>query len=422
MHLKWNSSFRNRDDLKKYQQKRLNRFVKRTLAKSTYYKAFFSKSGFEWSLVPQISKQEFMHSFEEINTQGLKLEESMETALKAEETRDFKSEVKGITVGLSTGTSGKRSLFLASETERAQWVALVMHRIIKPKLFKKQKVAFFLRANSNLYSSVASRLFEFQYFDIFQPLDQLLHELNQFQPHILASQPSILIDISKAQQEKTIQINPEQLISFAEVLHDNDRLTIEKVFNQKITEIYQCTEGFLGVSCQHGTMHLNEDIIHVKKEWVDTDTFHPIITDFTRHSQPVVKYRMDDLLQIKKTPCPCGSPFLAIEKIIGRDDDVLLCEGTKVYPDLIARRIAIRTNSFQKYSINQTGPKKLLIGIECSDLDWLSTKKIFQEALDQLLNENDIFDIQYHFEHNPSFPEGEKMRKIKRTFKLGISS
>jgi len=76
-----------------------------------------------------------------------------------------------ITVGLSTGTSGKRGLFLISPSERESWVVMVMDRILPPKWLKKQKVAFFLRANSNLYTSVQSAIYDFKYFDIFQPIE-----------------------------------------------------------------------------------------------------------------------------------------------------------------------------------------------------------------------------------------------------------
>ena len=37
--------------------------------------------------------------------------------IKSEENRDFSPTIKGITVGLSSGTSGNRGVFLASEKE-----------------------------------------------------------------------------------------------------------------------------------------------------------------------------------------------------------------------------------------------------------------------------------------------------------------
>ena len=406
--------FKNTESVAVFQSKQLEKFANKTLIRSPFYSKFFTDYKFQWNNVPQISKKEFMESFDGINTQGIKLKEAMDVALNAERSRDFKSEINGITVGLSTGTSGKRGIFLVSLEERAQWVSLVMTRVIKPKLFKKQKVAFFLRANSNLYASISSGLFEFKYFDIFKPMDELMTELNAYQPHVLASQPSILIDIAKAQKMNQINIEPIQLISFAEVLHLNDKESIESIFKTQITEVYQCTEGFLGASCKFGTMHLNEDFIQFEKEWIDENKFYPIITDFTRQTQPVVKYKLNDVLQIKERECECGSKLLAIEKIIGRDDDVLIISNIKVYPDLLARKIALKTDSFQKYSITQVSTNKLSIEIDCAEDVRIETEHVFKSTIGDFLGELGIENVEYEFQKQQNQIVGNKTRKIKR--------
>ena len=62
-------------------------------------------------------------------------------------------------------------------------------------------------------------------------MSELLQELNKYQPDILASQPSILIDIAEAQKKQIIYIQPIQIISFAEVLHESDKIELKKVFD-----------------------------------------------------------------------------------------------------------------------------------------------------------------------------------------------
>lgn len=408
------NKFKTKSELEIHQKAKLIDFKNNTLSKSPYYQKYFSEKIFNWSEVPQISKAEFMSEFDHINTKSIKLKEATEIAIQSEKTRNFKSEINGITVGLSTGTSGKRGLFLVSENERAQWVALVMKRVIKPKLFHKQKIAFFLRANSKLYSSVNSSMFEFRYFDIFRPIAELITELNTYQPYILVSPPSILLDIAQAQQNGKIDISPVQIISCAEVLHPNDKRIISTTFDVQIGEVYQCMEGFLGASCEFGTMHLNEDFIYFDKEWIDEDKFYPIITDFSRHSQPVVKYKLNDILQVKKEVCQCGSPMLAIAQIIGRDDDVLIFNGERIYPDIIARKIALHIDDFQKYIITQTGNNKLKIYIETSNQDFEKCTIIFQNVLEDLFNDLNIRDIDYQFENKIDLIVGNKTRKIIR--------
>ena len=261
LQMKFRQKFGSRAAIESFQKKKLNSFADEVLSRSSYYQKYFVNEVFQWEKVPVISKTEFMDHFDEMNTVGLKKEMAMKVAIDAEKSREFECKIDGITVGLSTGTRGSRGLFLVSENERALWAALVIERIVKPQLFKKKKVAFFLRANSNLYSSVESSLLEFRYFDIFQPIEKLIVELQAFQPDIIAAQPSILIDLSEAQQQKKIDVSPEQIISFAEVLHEDDKKRIQSQFPCRFTEVYQCTEGMLGISCEHGTIHLNEDFI-----------------------------------------------------------------------------------------------------------------------------------------------------------------
>ncbi|MBK9487763.1 MAG: hypothetical protein IPO07_02430 [Haliscomenobacter sp.] len=222
-------TFRQREALERFQQRKWHRFRKKVLTRSPFYQELAQKEA-DLADFPLMNKAAFMANFDQINTLSIQREEAMQLALQAEFGRDFSPELKGATVGLSTGTSGTRGLFLVSTIERAQWTAMVLRRVVPIKFFKRQKVAFFLRANSNLYSSVQSASLEFRFFDIFQPIEKLLVALANFQPHILAAQPSILSAIAEGQVAGSINIQPHLLISFAEVLNDADKQFIQKTF------------------------------------------------------------------------------------------------------------------------------------------------------------------------------------------------
>ncbi|MEM8892074.1 MAG: adenylate synthase, partial [Bacteroidota bacterium] len=252
--IKLRGKFRLRKKLLKYQQNRLRKFQEKVLSKSSFYRTLI-KQGYDINNFPIIGKKEFVASFDQINTVGLKAEEAFDFAIRAEQDRDFSGELNGITVGLSTGTSGNRSLFLASAKERAKWAANVFSRVVSPKFMQKQKVAFILRADSNLYSSVSSSAFKFRFLHLATPLPDLIRELNAYQPDILSAQPSLMVLLAQAKRSKQLQISPTQLISYAEVLDEMDRRQIEKAFGKIITEVYQCTEGFLGHSCEYGNIH-----------------------------------------------------------------------------------------------------------------------------------------------------------------------
>ena len=91
-----------------------------------------------------------MDNFQKINIRGIDPKIAFQVGIDAEKGLRDNSMIGDITVGLSSGTSGNRGIFLVSEDERAEWVASVLVRVIGLSL-KQRKVAFFLRANSELY-------------------------------------------------------------------------------------------------------------------------------------------------------------------------------------------------------------------------------------------------------------------------------
>src|SRR5699024_7869763 len=103
----------------------------------------------------------------------------------AERSRDFAPTIGDITVGLSSGTSGNRSLFLVSPAERYSWAGTMLAKILPDNILARHRSALCFRANSNLYSSVTSRRFQFGFFDLLESLDRLTQKLSTFQPTLL---------------------------------------------------------------------------------------------------------------------------------------------------------------------------------------------------------------------------------------------
>ncbi len=154
------------------------------------------------------------------------------------------------------------------------------------------------------------------------------------------------------------------MISVAEVLDPLDRRRIEAAFAVRVEQIYQATEGFLGRTCDHGVIHLNEEYLIVEREWLDEarTRFVPVITDLYRSSQPIIRYRLNDVLVPRPDGCSCGRPTLALDRIEGREDDVLWLRpvrGTSpvpVFGDVISRVFVRSLPGLEDYSLEETGP------------------------------------------------------------------
>ena len=259
LHARYGWRFKSRALLDAYQQQKLENFRRKCLKKSHFYQSYLNK---DFPDFPLMNKALMMSHFDDINTCGIKLKDAMHLALEAEETRNFGKKINGITIGLSSGTSGNRGLFTVSDKERARWAGVMLARALDTSILGNHKLAFFLRAGSNLYDSVHKRgRLSFRFFDLTQPFNGHLSALNDMQPTQIIAPARVLCLIAQMQKQGKINIHPRRITSVAEVLDPLDAKTISDVFAQPVHQIYQCTEGFLGYTCEHNNLHLNEEYL-----------------------------------------------------------------------------------------------------------------------------------------------------------------
>src|SRR5699024_1521953 len=213
-----------------------------------------------------------MARFDELNTVGVRRAEAEALALTAERSRDFAPMLGNVAVGLSSGTSGHRGLFLVSPADRDAWAGTVLALTLPPGL-TGHRIALFLRANNALYESVRSRLVDFRYYDLTVPVADHLDDLSDYAPTILVAPPSVLRLLAG--------VGPrlgglQRVYSVAEVLDEGEAEQLAAAFGQQhLHQLYQCTEGFLAHTCAHGVLHLNEQHVLSEPEWLDSRRVTP---------------------------------------------------------------------------------------------------------------------------------------------------
>ena len=405
-----NRLFTSRKKLEAYQQKKLKKHLEFVTEKSAFYRKY---KGHELKDFPMIDKGIMMENFDTINTVGIKKEEALEFAVNAERTREFGDKLKNITVGLSSGTSHSRGAFLVEKKKTEKWAGFVLAKFLPHGILGKYKIAFFMRANSNLYQSVGSKNIRFEFYDIYADMDKNIEKLGKHGADILVAQPSALLMIAAALDEKKIDIHPETVISIAEVLEKEDEERIKKSFGTDVIhQVYQCTEGCLATTCKYGTLHLNEDIVFIEKEYIDKNRFIPIITDFERTSQPIIRYRLNDVLVEKKEKCRCGSACTALEKIEGREDDVFIFHGEekeiKIFPDFI-RRCILFSGNISDYRIVQQADGSISI---YADIDDKMKEKVTGE-FKKLAEDNGFKLPEIRFEKY-AYDKNRKLKRVER--------
>ena len=367
--VRWIRKFKNRNSIVKYQNKLIKKQLTFLKNNSPYYKDINPEKLDE---IKVIDKKEMMDKFNEMNTLNLDRDEALKIAIESEHTRDFSKKYDGISVGLSSGTSGHRGLFVLSDKETMQWAGAILAKLLPKKDLFGHRVAFFLRADNNLYETINSRFIKFKFFDLLKSMEHNIKELEEYNPTILVAPASVLKEIGKAKiGNKLDGISPKKVISVAEVLTEKDERFIKEAFDKKIIhQVYQCTEGFLAYTCECGSLHINEDIVKIEKEKIDDKRFVPIITDFYRRTQPIIRYRLNDVLISSNKKCKCGSKFMVIDKIEGREYDIFIFESCKdktkevnVFSDFISRCL-VYVEDITNYRVVQIDKKNIIVYID----------------------------------------------------------
>lgn len=407
--------FRTRVQIERYQRKKIRGQIEFVEKSSPYFSKVTSKNLNDF---PFMDKNCMMSNFNKMNTAKIDRDTALSIAINGEKSRDFSEKLEGYSVGLSSGTSGHRGVFVLSDEEIATWVGGMMAKMLPKRKIFGNKVAFFLRADNNLYEASNSKVLQFQFFDIMRPMDENIEKLEAYSPTILVAPPSVLILLAKAIESRQLSINPIRVISVAEVLTEGDEKYFKKVFRQDIIyQVYQCTEGFLGYTCECGSLHINEDVVFVEKEYLDKSRFTPVITDFIRKTQPIIRYRLNDILVEDKTPCKCGSKMLRLKKIEGRMDDVFIFDGREsngevtVFPDFIGR-VILYVPKIREYKVVQQSKTSVVFYLDNLGIDVRKKiRKEFTELSDRLgfVRPNIIFKT-----YKPDF--SKKMKRIERNF------
>lgn len=394
-----------------------------------------------WRTLAPTTKADMMRDFDRLVTApGVTREAAFAVALQAEASRDFAPLLPGgIAVGLSSGTSGHRGLFLASPEERAAWAGTILGRMLPGGLGGtmrpggEHRVAFFLRASSALYQRLGSQRLRFAFFDLLDAPVSHIARLNTFQPTVLTAPPAMLRLLADAQRHGRLGIAPVRVISVADVLADEVRDEVEAAFNHRVHQVYQATEGLLGATCALGTLHLCEADVIVEREYIGADVggaqrFVPVVTDLRRRTQPIVRHRLDDVLVLRSAPCACGDASTALERVEGRADDVFVAvtgngRQVAIFPDFLRRAVLIGAPAARAYALRQTATDRVEVALDVDEAARPASEAGVRAEIDALWDRRSAAAPSVVFTGPPAgTAPGAKERRVARTFEADLNA
>jgi len=363
------------DRIQRYQRRRAGRIVRYAVRHSPFFQNHYAGHDLHdvWSL-PVTNKAMMMANLSEYNTLGFSKNEMSAFCLEAERSRDFSRRFHGVNVGMSSGTSGSRGIEIVTPREEDFLRALFYARFSFPR-GEKLNLAFMLRVSSPAFAlgPFGHRL---TYISQLNPIEKIAAELEQLQPNVLSAPASMLHLLAREARAGRLHIGPKRLISYAEVLYPDVESFLRDIFQCEVHQIYKCTEGAIAISCRHGRLHINEDLVAVQlldANGLPTPAGQPchrmIITDLCKRAQPIIRYELNDIITISDQPCPCGSSFRVISQIHGRSDDLFVArriDGSGIeyiFPDFIGRSIISASDEIEEYQAIQESMSKVIIRI-----------------------------------------------------------
>ncbi len=398
-------TLRTGEDVLRWRRLRLKHFLSRTIQRVPFYASYADG---ELGNLPIVDKAILLANFERFNTMGTTLEE-VRAVLDSGEERLGK-----LIVGQSTGTSGNRGVFVISDVERFTWLGVMLAKTLPDIPWVRHKVALALPGYNQLYASAEeTRRLAIRFFDLSLGVESWRDELLAYAPDTIVAPPKVLRTLAEAGG-----LQPRNVFSGAEVLDPLDRAIIEAGFGERVREIYMATEGLFGVACSHGVLHLAEDVVAF--EWEpspgSSGLFTPLVTDFTRSTQIMARYRMNDLLKLSSVPCACGSPLQAVACIEGRRDDIFLLrsEGplVMVTPDVIRNAVVDADRRIQDFRVIQMGYDLIELSLTADLAPQIG--EVVAANLRRALCEAGAADIEIRLKSGITIPMDRKLRRVQR--------
>lgn len=252
------------------------------------------------------------------------------------------SESEGI-VSLTGGTTGASMKVIYTKKDMQERFAVLDHFRSQHGYELGKKTAWFSGKNLITQNDIDKRIcshYDFvnkiRFYSTFlineKNFDVYWKSLNEFQPEFLVGFPSSVFEICQIARDRGLKYKGKAKVFFptAETVLPEHREVISEVLGCKLVDQYASSEGapFI-LECSEGCLHIHPltGIFEVVDEDLNpAQSGQMLVTSFTTHGTPLIRYRIGDSITLANTSknCACGSIFPLVERIEGRTNDYIL--------------------------------------------------------------------------------------------------
>lgn len=326
------------------QRQRFLNLLRYAKEKSTFYANLYRDIKIDDNLpiedVPILDKKIIMDNLDNIITRNDITKDMLVNFINTE--KDLFKLNNKYTVVHSSGTSGFLFISVLDDSCFDYEIASILYRKTKTLGLKPPRSAVVVTDNPHVgstvfYKSIPRLIANVKHFSVKLPISILVEKLNDFNPEILGGFPGILKVLSDEKMKNHLKIYPKKIYSGSFLLTEDAKQSIITAFNLIPFVLYSTTEmtGPIAAECDHHSLHVFIDslvfeILDEKDKPVAAGKpGKVVITNLMNFIQPVIRYRLGDVVQMALGKCRCGSPFPIIEKIWGREGDLIWVEKAK---------------------------------------------------------------------------------------------
>ena len=307
------------DDLEKIQKNKLDDFLRYASEKSEWYKGFKSKNLADF---PILEKEDILKNLEKIKT----------------------TQEKDGLVSLTGGTTGASMKVIYTKSDMQERFAILDAFRAQHGYSLGKKTAWFsgknLTRSKDIEKGVVYRddyINKIRFFSTFdineRNFEFYWNALRDLKPEFIVGFPSSVYELCLfAKNKNYVWMDSPIKVFFptAETVLDEYRKVIHEILGCKIIDQYASSEGapFI-LECNKGKMHLNS--LSGIFELIDpnnSDSGELLVTSFTTHGTPLIRYRVGDCISLapQSAVCDCGSQERIVVSIDGRTSDFIFSE------------------------------------------------------------------------------------------------
>jgi len=160
-----------------------------------------------------------------------------------------------------------------------------------------------------------------------------------------------------------------------------DRAQIEALWGAPCFDMYGTHEsGMLAAECRHQTgMHVQEDAFILEIADPETGRILPdgergtvYITTLYKWGAPQIRFNVNDVSAFATDACPCGSTMRRLQRIFGRNDNMVKLRGVNVFPEAVGAVVAEDARSNGEYfcivdRVGAAGTDEMTVLVEVRD-------------------------------------------------------